>query len=192
MPDESAESQPQSPPKRSHQYPKQRKSAKPEQPIAPNPAVIAMESELLPLMKQRMDANNAVRSATMAVNQANRQLDEAREYLQQIEGEVNYRLQVIAQIKGVPLQIQNPNPQNLYIDPSDPSGSRRRFADYPAQPPSPMYNPVTPYPQFPPPAQGIGSWPAPNKGLYPDATDRTESAEDIRRMEEEGGYGRIR
>jgi hypothetical protein len=174
MADESPELAPNQPPeapnptqKRTHSYPKNRRPARPAEPpapIAPNPAIVAMETELVPLMSQRAQAGSAVRQAQQAANRANQQLDAAREELAQIEGEVNYRLSVIAQMKGQSFQpIDVRQPQFAAPQP--------RFNDYPQQP-SPYYSPVVPYP--PVPTEGIGSFPAPNIGLHPDASPRID------------------
>jgi hypothetical protein len=189
MADELVES-PANPQKRVHNYPKKRKSVANPQPIGPNPAIQALEMELIPLMTERMTAGNAIRSAQAAANRANQALEAAREELARIEGEVNYRLSVIAQMKGQQFQPIG-QPQQQFAP------SPRQFADYPV-PPSPYYAPVTPYPAAP--VEGVGSYPAPNRGLYPDATPRFDdgeyvnegSATEIRRREVEGGFGGIR
>ena len=133
------------------------------QPQMPNPAIQAMESELVPLLQQRTNANLNVTQATAAANRANQDLQQTRDYLAQIESEVNYRLQVIAQLKGVPFtpQFQQSAPLNQGGSPYPP-----RFGDYPQ--PSPTYQPIMPFPPGPAP-MGVSSFPAANRGLYPDA-----------------------
>lgn len=149
-----------------------------------NPAIQAMELELVPFMGKRTEANLLVSKATADVNRANEELQRARDYLEQIEGEVNYRLQTIAQMKGIPFQPQYQQSQQ--------SPYPARFGDYPqAVPASPPYQPITPFPSGPVP-MGVASFPAPNRGLYPDATERIESAEDIRALEQGGIHGRSR
>jgi hypothetical protein len=121
-----------------------------------NPNVAALESGLIPLVNQRLEANQIVRIATQKANQANFELQNAQNSLAQIEGEINYRMQMIQQLKGGA--------------PSSPAGP---FAVQPLQPapqPSPYYAPVTPFPGGA--AAGVGSLPAPNIGLYPDASPR--------------------
>lgn len=152
---------------------------KPKEPQVqiPNPAIQAMEMELVPFLGQRTEANLAVSKANAAVNRANEELQRARDYLAQIEGEVNYRLQTIAQLKGVPFQPQFQQTSSLAQ-----SGSPYppRFNDYPQA--SPPYQPIMPFPPGPP-VPGVASFPASNRGLYPDAADRAESAIDLQTPE---------
>lgn len=159
------EQTPANPPEEAHKkkrnYPKERKS--PQQPIAniPNPAIMAMEAALPPLMDQRMVANQRVRAVQARANQIQMELEAAQGELAQIEGEVNYRLQTIAQMKGLPM------PQTQFAPPQ--YGAPPRFADYPQQPPSPLYQPIAPYPSSPGPMPGVSSMPANNRGLHRDA-----------------------
>ena len=147
----------------------------PRQPKSPevNSNIAQLEAGLIPLMTARRDVNTRMNLAAHKASLANQELQAVRGEFDQIEGEIQYTLQVIGQLKG-----GAPIPQGTYVAQAPQYG-------YPAQyqPPSPPYTPAIPYPQYPGPAEGVGSQPAPNRGLYPDATDRLESAEDVRQFE---------
>lgn len=149
-------------------YPKNRKSPSTAAPNPQNHAIMQMEAAIVPLMDQRMAANQRVRAIQAKANQIAMELESAQGELAQIEGEVNFRLQTIAQMKGVPFVPSTPTGgfpiQTQYQAP-------QRFADYPQQPPSPMYQPIQPYPSSPVPMPGVSSLPAQNRGLHPDAND---------------------
>lgn len=170
-------------------YPKLRKSPQIVAPAIPNPAIAQMEMDLAPLMGQRMAAVQQLRQWEARAKQVNGELEGARNFLADIESEVNYRLTTIAQLKGLP-------PPQRQFDPTPQYGAPPRFADYPQQPPSPLYNPIQPYPMSPAPMPGVSSLPANNRGLYPDANDprlnlerdpeliaNGASAEDVRAFE---------
>lgn len=148
----------------------------PRQPKAPevNSNISRLESDLIPLMNARREINSRMNLAQHKANVANQELMAIRGEFDQVDGEINYTLQVIGQLKngGMPV------PQGSYIAQGPQYG-------YPQQQqmPSPPYTNALPYPQFPGPAEGVSSMPAPNRGLYPDATDRLESAEDVRSFE---------
>lgn len=155
--------------------PRPKRKYSPRQPKAPevNSNIVQLEAGLIPLMTARREVNNRMNLASHKANLANQELQTVRGEFEQIDGEINYTLQVIAQLKngGMPV------PQGSYIAQGPQSG----YPQY--QQPSPSYTNAIPYPQFPGPAEGVGSQPAPNRGLYPDATDRLESAEDVRSHE---------
>jgi len=149
-------------------------------PAPPNPQILELESGIVPLVNQRLAVNQKVRLAAAAANQSNQNLQFAQNELAEIEQEINYRMQLIAQLKNGGVPVAPYAAQGL--------GQPQGFAgpSYPVMTPSAPYNPVVPYPNFPtfdPVAAGVGSFPAPNRGLYPDATDRLESAEDVRQSE---------
>jgi hypothetical protein len=145
----------------------------PQQPIAPNPNLIALEAGIVPLVNQRLEANGKVRIAAGHANQANTQLQAAQNELAEIEQEINYRMNLIGQLKngGMPIP-QQPYVAQNYGQP-DP-----RFA---YAPPSPPYNPVAPYPTMPP-SPGVSSFPGRNDGLYPDAAPRGPIETDPERL----------
>ena len=167
-----------------------RRQSPPIQTSAPNPNIMALESDLIPLVNQRLDANRKVLIATQKANQANFDLENARNELQQIESEINYRMQIIGQIKngGMPV------PQTPYIAQalSQPqSGYSNQLPNYSNQqsgygpnfvPSSPPYAPVIPYPAQPASVPGVGSMPANNIGLYPDVAPRGFVETDPERM----------
>jgi hypothetical protein len=72
----------------------------PPAPIAPNPTVEAMEKDVLSLVQQRMAANEQIVNATVAVNLSASNLQVAQMRLSQIVSEVQYRMGLIAQLKG--------------------------------------------------------------------------------------------
>lgn len=196
MPEESANSESsQTKPKR--KYVRHNPPNSNPAPIQPNQNILALESDLIPMVRKRQELTNLVLAAQARANQANSELRDLQAALSQVESAVQYQQQIIAQMKGVPFIPQPsfiPPPQSPY---GPPMGAR--FADYPQTPPSPSYSPVVPFPPAPapfqgapPPSAGLGSYPAPNYGLHPDATERTESAEDVRKYEEEHGYNTIR
>ena len=142
----------------------------------PSPHILELEAGLVPLVNQRLEANQKVRMAQQKANLVNQELLAAQGELQQIESEVQYRMTMIAQLKngGMPV------PSGPYI-----ASGIGQASGYPNQnfQPSAPYTPVIPYPASPEYGPGVGSVPASNRGLYPDATDRLESAEDVRMFE---------
>lgn len=168
------------PQKAKRKYVRREPQIVPQQPAAPNPNLIALESGIVPLVSQRLEANQKLRIATAHANQANAALQAAQNEMSEIEGEINYRLQLIGQLKngGMPV------PQTPYVaqNLNQPPPWSPQWQGQQSVPMSSPYNPVIPYPSMPP-APGVSSFPAPNRGLYPDATDRLESAEDVRQFE---------
>jgi hypothetical protein len=64
----------------------------------------------LELVGQRLQANTEIANAMAAANEANSRLQVANTRLKQLEHEVNYRMQVAAQLKGgAPTQILGPS-----------------------------------------------------------------------------------
>lgn len=149
----------------------------PQQPIAPSPQIAVLESGIAPLVNQRLEANQKVRIAAAQANQANANLQAAQGELAEVEQEINYRMNLIGQLRngGMPVPQQPYIAQNLQYTPPG----------YINMPPSAPYTPVAAFPTMPPfSSDGVSSFPAPNRGLYPDATDRLESAEDVRQLEQ--------
>jgi hypothetical protein len=155
---------------------RQKRKYSPRQPKAPevNSNIAKLESDLIPLMTARREVNSRMNLAAHKANLANQELQAVRGEFEQIDGEINYTLQVIGQLKngGMPV------PQGSYIAQAPAGYPQQQY-----QPPSPPYTPAIPYPQFPTAAEGVSSLPAPNRGLYPDATDRFEGADDVRSSE---------
>lgn len=161
-------------------------------PLPPNPNILAMESKIGELVEQRSSAQFAISRANQQFQAAQSVLQSAKDEFTRLEQEIQYRMGLISQMRGGPgpamtLQGVGPSPVFIYEHPG---------AGYQNAPPlSPPYQPAQPYPQYPPqfdprmvPAQGVGSAPAPNYGLYEDVTAgpdgaRTGSAEDLRRDE---------
>lgn len=167
---------------------RQKRKYTPRQPKAQAPEVNSnisqLESGLIPLIAARREVNARMNLAAHKANIANQELQAVQAEFGQIDGEINYTLQIIGQMKngGVPV------PQGSYIAQGPQYGQGAAY-----QQPSPPYTNALPYPQFPGPAEGVSSMPAPNRGLYPDATDRAESASDFRTPElraEFAGRGR--
>jgi hypothetical protein len=136
-------------------------------PQAPNPTIIALEAKIYELSEQRSQAQLAISHANRQVQSAQNQLRAAQEEFQRLEGEVQYRMSLIGQMRG-----GSPMPAAAFLPPS-PQPSGNYYAGFPAT--SPTYAPAMPYPPYPPafdprmvPATGVGSAPAPNRGLYPD------------------------
>lgn len=90
--------------------PKRKYTRKPSPPvpIPPNPTVEAMEKDVLSLVQQRIAANAEIVTATTAVNQANSALQLAQMRLSQIVSEVQYRMGLIAQLKGGGMSVPSP------------------------------------------------------------------------------------
>jgi len=159
-------------PKPKRAYHRREPQQVPQQQIAPSPHIAELEAGLVPLVNQRLEANQRVRIAAQKANQANSELQNVQNELAQIESEINYRMNLIGQLKngGMPVPATPYIAQNLQQSGaySAPSFQDPRYA--PAPPSSP-YNPVVPFPTMPP-ATGVGSFPARNDGLYPDAAPR--------------------
>jgi hypothetical protein len=161
------------PEKQKRKYVRRQPATTIQQQIAPSPHVLELEAGLVPLVNERLIANQKVRMAQQKANLANQELLAAQGELQQIESEVSYRMNMIGQLRngGMPV------PSGPYIA----QNYQQPQQAYQMPQSSPPYAPVIPYPtDFP---SGVGSVPAQNRGLYPDATDRLESAEDVRLSE---------
>jgi len=143
-------------------------------PQAPNPTIIALEAKIYELSEQRSQAQLAISHANRQVQSAQNQLRAAQEEFQRLEGEVQYRMSLIGQMRG-----GSPMPAAAFLPPS-PQGNY--YAGAPVM--SPTYAPAMPYPPYPAPfdarlvpATGVGSAPAPNHGLYPDLIGNDEGAQ---------------
>lgn len=120
----SAETTPETKPKR--RYVRKEKSiapATPAIPVAevPNPAILALQEDILGLVKQRGSAQHEIAQAGLALNQASARMQGAREILQQLESEVQYRMSLISQMRGggpppiqVPAQYYPPTLHDVY------------------------------------------------------------------------------
>ena len=156
MPENQIESKPE--PKSSKR--KYNRKPVPVPPPAPNPTVLALESKILELVEQRMAANQRIAQATAQVGQANSALQLAQMELQNIEREVSYRLNLIAQMKGESRTVI-----------SGPAGTEWL-------PPLPQ---TTAFGRVP---EGVGSIPPPQPRIVSSAPRiRSESAEDVRALE---------
>jgi hypothetical protein len=95
-------------PKQKRAYVRKQPTQITQQPIAPSPQIVALESGIVPLVNQRLEASQKVRIATANSNLANSQLQAAQSELGEIEQEINYRMQLIAQLKngGMPVPQQ--------------------------------------------------------------------------------------
>jgi len=69
-------------------------------PEMPNPTILALQNDILELVKQRTVANQEIARANHAVSQATFSLQAARENLNNLEREVQYRMSLIAQMRG--------------------------------------------------------------------------------------------
>ena len=82
--------------------------APPAPPAPPSPAVIALETEIVELVRARLGANAEIALAMAAANEANSRLQVAQTKLQQIEREVQYRIALTQQMKGM-------QPQQIHV-----------------------------------------------------------------------------
>lgn len=82
--------------------------APPAPPAPPSPAVIALENEIVELVRARLGANSEIALAMAAANEANSRLQVAQTKLQQIEREVQYRIALTQQMKGM-------QPQQIHV-----------------------------------------------------------------------------
>jgi hypothetical protein len=159
----------------------------------PNPTILALEAKIYELSEQRSQAQMAISRANQQFQHAQQNLKFAQDEFQRLDGEVQYRMQLIGQMRGGPPQHLTPNSESPW---HGQLGQLPPQQTYPwPQPQSPTYTPATPYPQYPAPfdprmvpSSGIGGIPGNNMGLYPDVGGspdgaRTESAEGVR-MEE--------
>jgi hypothetical protein len=79
---------------------KRKRPAAPRQPEPPSPAVLSLEADVLELVKQRTAAQRDIVATTAAVNQANANMQRAQQTFSYLEQEVQYRMALIAQMKG--------------------------------------------------------------------------------------------
>jgi len=141
----------------------------PPAPEPPNPTILALEANILDLVNQRVMALNESAIANASMNAAKVQVDAANMRLQQLESEVQYRMTLIAQMKGsVPDSI-----------------SVAAQAQYRMPEPNPHpfdhYNSPNGHGVMIPP--GVGSLPAPVQAMRPVQAGpriRSESAEGFR------------
>ena len=91
--------------------------APPAPPAPPSPAVIALENEIVELVRARLGANSEIALAMAAANEANSRLQVAQTKLQQIEREVQYRIALTQQMKGMQpsVTITNGGSENVYV-----------------------------------------------------------------------------
>lgn len=76
------------------------KRAKKPNTVKPNPTIMALEGEILELVRRRNAANAAISSAKYAAETANVQLRMANDQMISVEKEVQYRLGLIGQLRG--------------------------------------------------------------------------------------------
>jgi hypothetical protein len=151
------------------------------QPPAQNPHILAMQAEILGLVGARSQASQQIALANRKLQMAQNELRAAQEEFQRFESEVQYRMQLISQMGGGPApgqpQFTMPSAGVTYVGPPPPMYM------------PPTYAPPQGYPQYPPEfSPGVASYPAPNRGLYPDVVGNSEgaitgSAEEARREE---------
>ena len=154
----------------------------PPAPEPPNPVVLALQEQILGLVTQRTSVMGDIQAANARLRIAEADFNSARERLQQMEGEVQYRLGLIAQMQGKPAMqgwsspaaFPNTSPVTLHEVFQPP------YADVQAKlaaerGPSPIPFSIQPH-------AGMGSIPAqrpPMAGVVGEV--RSESAEDERR-----------
>ena len=151
-----------------------------------NPNIAALESDIYALVKERSQAQSAISHWNQQIQSVQNSLRAAQDGFNRIEGEIQYRMGLVNQMRGGAAP-QIP-PQSLPYAPTfAPAGYQ------PPPPQSPPYMPAAPYPTYPPPfdprmGPGVASYPAPNPGLYPDVVGTPEGAvaasADAVRMEE--------
>lgn len=140
-------------------------------PSAPNPTILALEADILELVRHRSAALNEVAASGHALNAASARMASAKEQLQSLEKEVQYRLALIHQMKGgapqIEYQTQIP-PMQFSVGP---------HIDQQRQPAYEVPNGQGV--SIPP---GVGSIPSGSgqSGYAQQRQPRTESAEDVR------------
>lgn len=149
--------------------PKRTPRPTPPAPEPPNPHVLELQGQIIKLvnMREALQAREAEATDTAAVAQA--QLQSARSSLQRVESEVNYRIELIAKLTGVP------TPRFAHIS---------EVAHYPdADPSQGLFAVHTSLPAMPSGIGSVGSIPPsrPMVGGGPEGNVRMDSAEDIRR-----------
>lgn len=74
----------------------------PPAPEPPNPVILALQEHILGLVNQRSALQVELSNANAQLRNAQAAAESARERLQMVEGEVQYRLGLIAQLQGKP------------------------------------------------------------------------------------------
>lgn len=156
------------------------KQKRERRPPPPNPTVLALQEQIVPLVNQREEAIRMVGQLEAQVAHLHSQLEFGRKKLQNVEAAIQYRLQLVAQIEG--------RPAETFIagmpSPLLPMGS------YPLEVSEPDWSASRPLALQPTSLSGISSIPSgrpPQLGVqavggdprFPDA--RSESAEAERR-----------
>lgn len=150
-----------------------RKPVPPPPPPAPSPAVIALENEVLELVKQRTSANQGIIDAMRRANEANVALSAAREMLNLLDQEVQYRMALIGQMKGQPTG--GALAGSRYWDAPPPTPPANDWASATSSP-NESFDRVYGVPA------GVGSIPATPNRIPGAPRVRSESAEDMRAM----------
>lgn len=151
-------------------------------PPPPNPTILALEADILELVRHRSAALNEVAASGHALNAASARMASAKEKLQQLEQEVQYRMALIAQMRGERgPDVYAAPPMHMYQAPAAPI-----LSDYAAKMMNQAYResftsdiPNGQGVYIPP---GVSSIPSGSgqSGYVPQRQPRTESAEDVR------------
>lgn len=142
----------------------------PPAPEPPSPVVLALQDHVLALVNQRNALQNELANANAQLRNAQAAAESARERLQMVEGEVQYRLGLIAQLRGDP-------PRTSIVGSTGPF-QLDRLLPYSGQ----ERQNLTPFDLSRVPQAGMGSIPAQRpqmEGVVGEV--RQESAEDMRR-----------
>ena len=117
--------------------PKRQRAPRPVAPPPPNPTVVAFQQQLVPLVEKREIIQSHVRQAQRELQEAQNALGNHQQALQDTEAAINYRLNMIAQLTGQPIQF---NETRLNANP---------YSGLPAQQMAPAYStkPALGYPQ---------------------------------------------
>lgn len=163
---------------------------------APNPNILQAEAKINELIELRMAAQYQIQRANQQLQAAQMQFQNARDEVARLEAEISYRQGIVNQMRGGGLLSQGGQPYAQvpsgppWVTDVQPAGfmPAGRY-ELPTGPMSPPYNPVAPYPQYPPNfQQPVSSHPANNRGLYPDLVGGpdgalTGNAEETRQQE---------
>lgn len=137
---------------------RQYKKRQPIEQSAPNPNIAALENDYVAAVRQRSAFVQKVNIATAKLNQANLELKYAQEELSQVDGNIQFLAHSIAQLKGVPIQVQ---PQF-----TGQFQAASRLSDFQnTVPQSPTWTPAIPFP-----SGDVSSLPANNRGIHRDAS----------------------
>ncbi len=155
----------------------------PQAPPPPNLTVIAFQQQLVPLVEKREIVQQHVRQAQRQLQEAQMALQEHQQALQDTENAIQYRLNMIGQLTGQPVQAPMPTMAHISEVAMYPSGNA--FA---AQQSRPQL--MDPYAAMPPSSRIDGiitSIPAPQNARYAsgyvptgEGNPRSESAVDVR------------